>query len=44
MLEINKMVQDGCVRGNKGVMIPLEGKRKGEGYGETKSYATKGQT
>ena len=37
MLEINKMVQDGCVKRTRGVMIPPEGKRKG-GYGENKYY------
>ena len=33
MLEINKMVQDGCVKRTRGVMIPLEGKMKGGIWG-----------
>ena len=33
MLEINKMVKDGCVKRTRGVMIPLEGKMKGGIWG-----------
>ena len=29
MLEIDKMVQDDCVKSTRGATIPLEGKRKG---------------
>ena len=42
MLEIDKMVQDDCVKSTRGATIPLEGKRKG-GLWEVKSFAAKYQ-
>ena len=42
MLEINKMVQYGCVKSTRGAMIPPEGKRKGSLW-ETKSDVAKCQ-
>ena len=37
MLEINKTIQDGCVKSTRGAMISPEGKRRG-GLWETKSF------
>ena len=34
MLEINKRVQDGCVKSTRGDLIPPEGKRKGGPMGK----------
>ena len=42
MLQINKMVQYGCVKSTREAIIPLVGKRK-RGIWENKSYIAKCQ-